>query len=370
MKKIFIYLIVLLLIFPVINVSALESIDTSAKACIVVEATSGRVLAGTNKDDKLPMASTTKIMTALLAVEQGNMEDVVEISPNASGIEGSSIWLSAGEKLKLKDLLYGLMLSSGNDAALAIAEHIGGSIDEFIVMMNKRAAQMGLKNTNFMNPNGLPSNDHYTTAYDLAMISATAIQNPIFREIVSTKYQTIPWEAGDYDRVLKNKNKLLWTYEDANGIKTGYTKQAGKCLVASAMKNGMQLVSVVLNDGDMWDDSINLLDYGFENYEMCSIIEVGEELGSIPVSDGLKESINIFAANDFKYPMKKGEQFNKKVVLEQGLKAPVKSADKVGYIEIFVSNESVGYQDVYAGEDVERNDYPFNIGRILKQWIR
>ena len=183
--------------------------STAARAAVVMEASSRRVLYAKNPHMKLPMASTTKIMTAILAIEMGNLEDVVTVSPKAMGVEGSSIYLAKGERLTLEQLLYGLMLRSGNDAAVAIAEHIGGSVENFVRLMNRKAVQIGARNTNFVNPHGLHDDMHYTTAYDLALISAYAMQNPVFRTIVSTKYKKIPWEGRSYDRVLQNKNALL-----------------------------------------------------------------------------------------------------------------------------------------------------------------
>ncbi|NLT96773.1 MAG: D-alanyl-D-alanine carboxypeptidase, partial [Christensenellaceae bacterium] len=174
-----------------------------------MEASTGRVLYQKNAFEKMPMASTTKIMTALVAIENSNLDDRVTVSPNASGIEGSSIWLSPGETMTLSDLLFGLMPASGNDAAVAIAEHVGGDVETFVGMMNDKAREIGAYNTHFVNPNGLPADNHYTTAYDLALISAYAMQNKMFREIVKTQYKTLPWEGHEWDRVVKNKNKIL-----------------------------------------------------------------------------------------------------------------------------------------------------------------
>ena len=206
------------------------------------------------------MASTTKIMTAILAIEMGDLADVVTVSPRAAGVEGSSIYLERGEKLTLEDLLYGLMLRSGNDAAVAIAEHIGGTVENFANLMNRKAYQIGARNTHFVNPHGLHDDKHYTTAYDLALISAYAMENPVFRVIVSTKQKKIPWEGRNYSRVLQNKNALLWDYEGANGIKTGYTKISRRCLASAALRFGMQLVCVVLDCQPWFEDSMALLD--------------------------------------------------------------------------------------------------------------
>ncbi len=211
-----------------------QDLELDGAAAVLMEQGTNRVLYAQNENEKLAPASTTKVMTCILAIENGDLDKVVTVSKNASGVEGSSIWLSQGEHITLGDLLYGLMLSSGNDAAVAIAEEIGGSVDGFVEMMNNKAKEIGALNTNFANPNGLPDDNHYTTAYDLALICSYAMQNETFRTIVSTEYKEISWEGHEYLRVLKNKNKLLWQYDGCTGIKTGYTKSAGKCLTSAA----------------------------------------------------------------------------------------------------------------------------------------
>ncbi len=202
-----------------------DKINLTAECSVLIEANSRRILYASNAMSKRAMASTTKIMTALVIIENCNLDDVVTIPREAQGVEGSSIYLSAGEKLTVKQLLYGLMLRSGNDAATALAIHCSGSIEEFARLMNKTAEKLGLENTNFANPSGLPNEKHYTTAYELALIAARAMEYDVFREIVSTKNTTIPWEGHDCDRLLVNKNKMLAQYDGADGIKTGYTRQ-------------------------------------------------------------------------------------------------------------------------------------------------
>ncbi len=192
-----------------------ESVTTSASAAVVIDMETGRVLLSYHENEPLPMASTTKVMTALLALENGNLDDVVTVSQNAYGVPGTSIYLSLGEHIRLRDLLYGLLLASGNDAAVAIAEHIGGDVETFCRMMNQRAQELGCQDTVFVNPNGLPADGHHTTALDLALIAREAMSHELFREIVSTQRATIPWEGRSYDRVLNNKNRLLSDYEGA-----------------------------------------------------------------------------------------------------------------------------------------------------------
>ena len=212
---------VILLLIIILNIYAVNSYAISAKSAILIDSSSGRVLYEHNSYEKLPMASTTKIMTGLLACESGKLNKTVKVSPFASGTEGSSLWLKIGENQTLKNLTYGLMLKSGNDAAVAIAEYLGGNVEAFALLMNKRAREIGAVNTNFKNPHGLDSDGHYTTAYDLALIAREAMKNKKFREIVSTKTYSIPMQGEKWDRALKNHNKMLWRYEGCNGVKTG-----------------------------------------------------------------------------------------------------------------------------------------------------
>lgn len=253
-----------LLIFSLLITQNAIAVDLSARAAALIDGKSGKVLFEKNKDERLPMASTTKIMTGLLACESKKMKKVVTVSPVASGTEGSSLWLEPGEKQTLENLTYGLMLRSGNDAAVAIAEYLGGSTEAFALMMNERAKKIGVQNTGFQNPNGLDAEGHFTTAYDLALISREAMKNKKFRKIVSTKNKTIPWESSEWDRSLTNHNKMLWRYEGCNGIKTGFTKKSGRCLVTSAKRGKTELICVTLNAPDDWNDHTKMLDYGFE----------------------------------------------------------------------------------------------------------
>lgn len=347
-----------------------EGVDVSAASAIVLEASTGRVLYEKDAHNKMPMASTTKVMTAIVALEYGNLDDVVTVSKNASGVEGSSIWLSVGEKMTLSDMLYGLMLASGNDAAVAIAEHVGGSLDGFIELMNAKAQEIGAYNTHFANPNGLPADGHYTTAYDLALICAYAMQNENFCEIVKTQYKTLPWEGHEWDRVVKNKNKILWNYDGGNGIKTGYTREAGRCLTAAAQRNGMQLVSVVLCAPDMFNDSMALMDYGFQNYQNRVIMETGEFIGDVTVEEGMEDSFSVYTDKDIVYPLTDAEyeQIKRSVHLEEKVKAPVNKGQLVGTIDLWLGENrlySVELKSVYY---IGENSYEFNLNKLLKFW--
>lgn len=362
------FLTLIILCLPISSLSAAP--ENSAQAAIVMEVETGRVLYEKKAHEKLPMASTTKIMTAILAIENSNLSDIVTVSPRASGIEGSSLYLAAGERLTMKQLLYGLMLRSGNDAAFAIAEHVGKSAEKFADMMNRKARELGAINTNFVNPHGLHHEDHYTTAYDLALISAYAMKNPIFREIVSTKYYKIPWEGQAWDRVLMNKNALLWNYEGANGIKTGYTKAAGRCLASAALRNNMQLVAVVLNCPPWFDDSAALLDYGFSHYEMEKLFEKGEIVGEIAVKNGFQKKVDLVLKEDISIPLAEGEMEKLKISIKHPdyIKAPVEKGAKIGTIEIVIGNTKIS-KDLYAASQVKENTFPSNLRNLINQWI-
>ena len=282
----------------IMNALSISCNAISAKSAVLIDCTSGRVLYEHNSYEKLPMASTTKIMTGLLACESGRMNENVKTSAFASGTEGSSLWLKVGEKLTLEELTYGLMLKSGNDAAVAIAEHLGGNQDAFAILMNKKAREVGAKNTNFKNPHGLDCEGHYTTAYDLALIAAEAMKNKKFREIVSTKNYSIPMEGEKWNRALKNHNKLLWQYDGCNGIKTGYTKKCGRCLVTSAEKNGAELICVTLNDPDDWKDHKYLLDYGFEKFHRNQVVKKGEKVTDVIYDKKYNRKVGISTKTD------------------------------------------------------------------------
>lgn len=259
------------LIFTAAPPPAYAEASSSAQAAILMERDSGRVLFGKNYEAKLPMASCTKIVTAITALQNCAADEIVTIDKKAVGIEGSSIYLREGERLTVIELLYGLMLRSGNDAAVALAIHVAGSVKDFAALMNETAKEMGAENSNFTNPHGLHEENHYTTAYDLALITCCALKNTLFQKIVSTKKITIG--EGEEARYFVNKNKLLSMSPIASGVKTGFTKRAGRCFVGSAQnKEGMTLVAVVLNCGPMFEDSLGLLNYGFENYKIKRLV--------------------------------------------------------------------------------------------------
>ncbi len=238
--------------------------QVSATAAIVMDADTGEIIYQRNADNKMFPASTTKLMTLIMALEHGGLNEIVTVSQNAFGVEGSSLYLEVNDKMPLGELLEGMILLSGNDAACAVAEHCAGSVSEFVNRMNIRAKQFGATNTHFNNPHGLPDENHYTTAHDLALMAARGFQMPKFAEIVSRRQGVYNWLHGD-DKMLTSENRLLEIYRGANGVKTGYTQAAGRCLVTAAKRGDIQLVAVVLNSALMWHDSVYLLDYGFAN---------------------------------------------------------------------------------------------------------
>ena len=337
------FICVLLILMLPAKTQAFE--QTSAKACVIFEANSGRLLYDKNKDIQLPEASTTKIMTALVTIENTNVDEKIKIPKQAVGIEGSSIYLREGEQLTVKELLYGLMLRSGNDCAVALALHVGGSIENFANMMNQKAKQLGCKNTNFVNPHGLPDENHYTSAYDLGLISCEAIKNPVFKQIVSAKSATISNDGYDYDRYLKNKNKILTLFDGANGIKTGYTKKAGRCFVGSAYRNGMQLVVVLLNCAPMFEESMQLMQRCFEQYEMKNLLTIDDIYHTIKIKKGKNKFTQAIVIDNFAYPLKKdGSEDNKIKILTslpQELPQKPKKEQIVGKIDILFDNQLI-----------------------------
>lgn len=294
--------------------NVVQNFQTTAKGCIVMERNSGRVLFEHNADERLPMASTTKIVTALTVINNGNLDEVVAIPREACGIEGSSVYLREGEKLTVRQLLYGLMLRSGNDCATALALHVGGSVEKFAQMMNETARSLGCCDCNFVNPHGLHDENHYTSARNLAIITCKALQNDDFAQIVSTKAVKIPNDGYDYPRVLSNKNKLLYNFDDADGVKTGYTKKAGRCFVGSATRNGMQVVVVLLNCGPMFEETSQMLNVAFANYHNVCILPKNKLCGVVYKRN---KPVYYYCEQSFSYPILQSESLQRKIHLDE-----------------------------------------------------
>ena len=342
----------------------------NAAGAVLMDQATTRVLASKNAHTRLLMASTTKVMTALLALENERLDTLISVPAAAVGVEGSSMYLELGEELTLQDLLYGLMLSSGNDAAITIAVHIGGSVEGFAQLMNSRAKHIGCQNTNFVTPNGLHDENHYTTAYDLALICAAAMNTPSFRMIVSTQY----WEttSGNITRTLKNKNKILWQYEGGNGIKTGYTKAAGRCLTFSAEREGNTLIGVVLGCPDMWNEAANLLNMGYREYVWEEIVSAGTCVRQAAVEKGMKDVLEIVAKEDILIPLRHGETADDLTVrlqYDQTPLAPVYAGQVVGRMEVTLGSRVLASTPLLAGETVERKEYPYYLMRAVRSWL-
>ena len=342
--------------------------NLTARSAVVLDAATGLVIYQRDMDARRYPASTTKIMTLIVALEKGNLEDTVTVSKNAAGMEGSTLWLEPGDKVPLRELLYGMMMASGNDATIAVAEHIAGSVPAFAQLMNDKAREIGAKDTHFVNPNGLPDENHYTTAHDMALIAAYGYRLPEFEEIVSTKEITFPWVKDDTRR-LRNENQMLWLYEGGNGVKTGYTDAAGRCLVSGAKEDGLQLVAVVLDSVYMWNDSIALLDYGFEQVEPERLFRKGQVVGSVSV--GLFEGeLEVKAAKDLSVArLKHGAKvkYDQKLEVTEALTAPIKEGEKVGRLVILQDGRELGAVDVLAAKSVRPEEQGF-LARLMA-WL-
>ncbi len=312
-----------------------------ARGAALMEVGSYRLLSGKNSDARLPMASTTKIMTAILAIESGRLDEVVTVSQQACQVEPSSIWLVPGERITLKHLVYGLMLRSGNDAAQAIAEHLGGSITGFATMMNQKALDLQLQNTHFANPHGLPHSDHYTSAYDLAKLTAYALQNPVFSRVVATKSIVVPGDGQAQPRVWYNKNRLLTSYVGADGVKTGWTRAAGSCLVASAERSGLRVVAVVLNSPDEFAETARLMDSAFAGYRTETLVTKGQWVQSLAVNHGYPRYVGAVAAGGYAWPVARGESLDLRteLVMPEQLEAPVAAGQRVGTLRLIRSGQ-------------------------------
>lgn len=320
----------------------------SYSAEIVMEVNSKRILHENNSREKKYMASTTKILTALVIINNCNLEDIVTVNKNTVGVEGSSIYLEEGEKLTVKELLYGLMLRSGNDCAETLAVYCSGNIDNFAKLMNQTAKSLGATNSNFVNPHGLHDDNHYTTAYDLALISCEAMKNSNFKEIVSTKSVDISFSTRGYKRHLINKNKMLNEFEGSNGIKTGYTKKAGRCLVSSCIRNGMELVSVVLNCPPMFERSKEILTECFKEYNIYKLVNAENIIGFMRSNNGKSYALTIM--NSVELPLKENEYENIKIeyIYEENDKHELKNGQIVGSVKIYCENNLIFEEKIYT----------------------
>lgn len=320
----------------------------SARRAYVMDAVSGRTLYERESSQQSLIASTTKIMTALVVCEQCNVLDRMRIPKEAVGIEGSSMYLREGEVLTLQELLYGLMLSSGNDAAVALAIYCGGTVEGFVERMNDKARYLGLEDTHFENPHGLDSPGHYSTAKDLAVLAAYAMENPIFSKTVSAKTVRVG------QRYLTNHNKLLWRVEGADGVKTGYTKAAGRILVSSAERNGRRLIAVTIDDPDDWKDHQALLEEGFSRYTIRRVVYTGQKVGTLEVAGGQCQQVAVLAAEDFDYALAREEKPQLALPGTGFVYAPAVEGADAGFCYVLIQGKAVGKFSVVYGQTIEQ----------------
>ena len=319
----------------------------SAQRAIVLDAATGRVLYERNADEQSLIASTTKIMTALIVCQQCNVLDRVKIPKEAVGVEGSSMYLREGEVLTVQELLYGLMLRSGNDAAAALAIWCGGTIEGFAERMNDKARELGLENTHFVNPHGLDAPDHYSTARDLAALTAYAMNDPIFARTVGAKTVTVG------ERVLTNHNKLLWQLQGCEGVKTGYTKAAGRILVSSASRQGRRLICVTINAPDDWNDHKALLEEGFSGYQVRELVAEGEVLGYRHILGGDGTHVPLVAAEGFSYALAEGEEVEIVLSPQYFSYAPVTAGAPEGCAYAVLNGQVIGQIELVWGTSLD-----------------
>lgn len=328
-------------------------------AVILMDFHSGRILYAKNAEEIMPPASVTKIMTALLVIENGNLDEVVKISANAASTRESGIYLQEGEKMTRRQLLYACMLPSANDASVALAESISDQMEDFVDLMNQRAVELGLLHTHFSNPHGLHADDHYTTAYDLACLSRAAMQNPVFREIVKTQNIVIPGPPKEEDRSIWNQNRLLYRYDGALGIKTGYTRQAGNCVVGAAQKDDMILIAISLNSPTVYDDLASMLDFGFSNYHLTEIQSANENL-LVQVQGGIEDQVAVKLEQELYIAALESEeaQLSCSFLPVAEVNAPVNKGDMLGLATICLQNQEIAVIKLVAANSVEAQVFP------------
>lgn len=339
------FLLSLTLVCPVAAAPA-----TSAASAVLMDGDTGRILYAQDENTPRPMASTTKLMTALVAVESlgGDLARPVKIQPEWTGIEGTSLYLRPGEILQVETLLYGLLLHSGNDAAVALAGYCAGEVATFVEWMNQRAADLGMTSTHFSDPNGLGDAGHYASALDMAKLGRACLHNETIARIVATKSITLE------GRALTNHNKLLWQCDGCTGMKTGYTRQAGRTLVSSARRAGQNLICVTLNDRDDWADHKALFDYGFSTYPRRVLAQAGEAAGQVPVTGSLLHSAPVEVRDTVAYPLAEGENVTVEKDLPAQMETPLKQGDIAGTIRFFCGGQEIGRSYLVWSYDIQR----------------
>ncbi|ADL42296.1 Serine-type D-Ala-D-Ala carboxypeptidase [Caldicellulosiruptor obsidiansis OB47] len=338
------------------------SLEISAKSAILVDFDTGKILYEKNSHEKLPPASITKIMTMILiceAIEKGRIKlsDKVVASQNASSLGGSQVYLKENEEMTVEELLKSIAIASANDACVALAEHIAGSVQEFVYMMNKKAKELGMLDTNFVNPYGLDAENHYTSAYDVAIMSRELLKHKIIRKYLTTWVDTI--REGKFG--LTNTNKLVRFYRGCTGVKTGSTDKAKFCISASALRNGLHLIAVIMGAPDSktrFNDATKVLDWGFANFSMYSPYSKGFCFGKVKVKNGIEKEVEVILSTDVKLLVKKGDEstVESKVTLPQQISAPVKTGQKIGKLELWKDGKLLGAYDLIAKKDVQKRN--------------
>lgn len=352
------------------SATPVDEISINAKSAIIYDRTTKQIIWGKNENDKKAMASTTKIMTAIIVLENCNLSDEVTISKNAANTGGSRLKVNKDDKVTVKDLLYGLMLRSGNDAAVALAEYVANDVQGFANLMNKKAEELNLKNTNFVTPHGLDNEEHYTTAYELAILTDYALQNETFCKIVNTKIATI--YINKIPRTIYNTNELLGVMPGVNGVKTGFTNNAGRCLVTSCTKDQNQIITVVLGcdtKKQRTSDSIKLIEYAFKNYTRINLEEIIEKefenwkqinLGRIYINKGKEKfmELKLDTIPIKMLPIKIGEEKNIKIEINAiyNYEAPVKAETKIGNIIVKKDEKIIQVIDIICNKEIEKKD--------------
>lgn len=379
MKKFISFLLALLLITSqgsLIFANTQEvKLEIASKAAILMDASTGKVLYDKNSHEKLPPASVTKVMTMLLiceALEDGKIkeDDDVQVSENAASMGGSQIFLEVGEIQKVDTLLKSIAVASANDACVAMAEHIGGSVEEFVALMNNRAKELGMKDTNFVNTNGLPVDNHYTSAYDIALMSKELLSHEKISKYLTTWMDEVVVGKKQAKIGISNTNKLIKHYQGATGVKTGFTQQAKFCLSSSAMRNNTHLIAVILcgeTSQIRFKDATNLLNYGFANYESVKICGANDKVATVKFEKGEKERVDLVAKDGLSVLIKKGDKkdFEKKVEIKQDLKLPIKKNTELGIIKVYSGKELVGETKIINNEDINKASYLQMLRRVV-----
>lgn len=359
MKKVIVFVIALALLLPVLGVNSAAAVSTSAVSAVVIEAETGTVLYEKNAGERRAMASTTKIMTAILTIEAGDLDREFTVDSMAIMVEGTSMGLKQGDRVSRRDLLYGILLPSGNDAANAAAVSVSGSISAFVKLMNDKATELGLKDTHFATPSGLDAVGHYTTARELAVLTAYAMKNEVFREIVKCQSAEVEFGNPPYKRTLYNSNKMLRRYEGAIGVKTGFTDNARRCLVSAAERDGVTLIAVTLNAGDDWNDHTKMLDYGFTRVSAYPL-ETGCS-AKVAVA-GTGRTVGVYADSaEMALTPEQRTKLERRVLLPRMVYNDVLKGDQLGRIDFLLDGRVVRSVALYADTNVSAEDGKLNV---------